>query len=308
MAMTVAQAFSEFAEKLRPTQAQDEAIATRRANVERFLASAYPADSSMPLTQLRVIGSAGRKTLIRPVDDIDVFAVFDDRQVWRQYEHDSKQLLYRVRDALDGYRVQMVGARGQAVRLFYSDAPAVDITPAFPFNHWLFGSQEGFVIPHGDGKWMRTDPYVHHDFMAKRNKALENHLKPLIRLLKRWNIAHSKRLGSFHLELIAADVFGRMSGNMRLNTVFFFEHAGRHLGVKDPAGYSGNLAAALTSKQREDIERSFAHAHEHAVRAQEGDEREDVAEALRQWRIVFGDEFPACGAKQVLRLAPRRSS
>src|SRR5215831_11490606 len=296
MALTVAQAFTEFAAKLRPTPAQEEVIATRRSGVEGFLASAYPAGSTMPLKQLRVIGAAGRKTLIRPVDDIDVFAVFDHRQVWGQYKHDSKLLLYRVREALDAYRVQTVGSRGQAVRLFYSDPPAVDITPAFPFHHWLFGNQEGFVIPYGDGAWIRTDPYVHHDFMAKRNQSLENHLKPLIRLLKRWNSAHSKRLGSFHLEMIAQDVFGKMSGNTRLNVVFFFKEAGRHLNVKDPTGYSGNLASPLTDKQREDIKRSFAYAHDHAVRAQAADGRGDVAEALRQWRIVFGDEFPAYGA------------
>lgn len=184
----------------------------------------------------------------------------------------------------------------------------MDITPAFPLRHWLFRTEEGFVIPSGDGKWLRTNPYLHDDFMAKRNQSLENRLKPLIRLLKRWNSVHSKRLSSFHLEMIGQEVFGRMSGNMRLNVVFFFKEAARYLDVKDPAGYSGNLASPLTSKQRDDIKRSFAYAHEHAVCAQEADERKDVAEALRQWRIVFGDEFPAYGAKQVLRLRSSRSA
>ncbi len=302
MARTVAQAFTEFAEKLKPTAAQEETIAARRASVESFLVAAYPSDSLMPLLQTRVIGSAGRKTLIRPVDDIDVFAVFDDREVWGQYRNDSKQLLYRVREALDGYNVKAVGSRGQAVRLFYADGLNVDITPAFPFYNSIFRNQEGYVIPYGDGKWIRTDPYEHHDFMAMRNQALKNHLKPLVRLLKRWNRVHSSRLKSFHLEMTTQDTFGVLSGNMRLNLVFFFREAGRHLHVKDPAGYSGDLAASLTRKQQDDIKQSFASALDHAKRAQDADESGEVEEALRQWRIVFGDEFPAYGEAPRLRL------
>ncbi|HTC58524.1 MAG TPA: hypothetical protein VK691_00215 [Solirubrobacteraceae bacterium] len=53
---------------------------------------------------------------------------------------------------------------------------------------------------------------------------------------------------------------------------------------------------------------SFADALRRGVRAQVSDERRDVADSLRQWRIVFGDEFPACGADQILCLSPRCSA
>jgi hypothetical protein len=306
MATTVPQAFKEFAEKLKPTAAQEETIAARRASVESYLVAAYPSGSLMPLLQTRVIGSAGRKTLIRPVDDIDVFAVFDDREVWGQYESDSKQLLYRVREALDGYSVKTVGSRGEAVRLFYTDGLNVDITPAFPLYNRIFRNQEGYVIPYGNGQWIRTDPYEHHDFMAMRNKSLDNHLKPLIRILKRWNRVHSSRLKSFHLEMIAQEVFASLSGNVRLNLLMFFRDADRHLHVKDPAGYSGDLAASLTRKQQDDIKQSFAYALDHAERAQEADARSDVEESLRQWRIVLGEEFPSYGAASLGQLRLKR--
>jgi len=62
-----------------------------------------PASSDMPLTSTKVIGSAGRQTIIRPIDDIDVLAVFRNKNnVYRKYAGDSKQFLYRVRDALIG--------------------------------------------------------------------------------------------------------------------------------------------------------------------------------------------------------------
>jgi hypothetical protein len=142
--------------------------------------------------------------------------LFDGSRVWSRYQYDSKQLLYRVREALTGYRVKTAGSRGQAVRLFYDSPPNVDITPAF-VKYDLLRRPSGYVIPRGDGRWQGTNPYIHHDFMVRRSKELDGYLKPLVRLLKRWNRVHSNRLGSFHLELITQAVFGKIGA----------EHPGR---------------------------------------------------------------------------------
>jgi hypothetical protein len=295
VATTVPKAFAEFAETIKPTAAQEQTVATRRNSVRDFLLAKYPAGSVMPLTETRVIGSAGRKTLIRPVDDVDVFCVFDDSQVWSSYRNDSRQLLYRVREALTNYRVQTVGSRGQAVRLFYTSGPNVDITPAFPVFNAILRTPAGYYIPRGDGGWQQTDPYKHHDFMAQRNLDLGYHLKPLVRLLKRWNRTHSSRIRSFHLELVAQATFTSLGGNMREATRIFFEHAYTHLHVQDPAGYSGDLASGLTAIQELNIKQSFVNAADHARRAQLAEALGSVQEALRQWRIVFGNEFPGYG-------------
>jgi hypothetical protein len=294
MATTVPSAFTAFAEALKPTATEEDQLTTRRRAVEDFLRSTYPADSRMPLIHVKTIGSAGRKTLIRPVDDLDVFAVFDDNQVWASYRHDSKQLLYRVREALTGYRVETVGSRGQAVRLFYTGGPHVDITPAFRvFN--MFGQQDGYYIPSGDGTWTQTNPYVHHDFMADRNQVLNGHLKPLVRALKAWNNSHSKRLSSFHLEVLTQGVFGTMSASLRKNTQFFFEHANTYIDVSDPAGYSGNLAGSWSWQKRQDVQQAFANAYSRATNALNAEAAGDPAEAVRQWRILFGSQFPTYG-------------
>lgn len=48
--------------------------------------------------------------------------------VWRTYQTDSTDFLYRVRRAVNGQsRAQKVGARGQAVSIFYSDGLTVDV-------------------------------------------------------------------------------------------------------------------------------------------------------------------------------------
>lgn len=294
MATTVPKAFEEFSARIKPTAAQEATIASRRDAVRTFMLARYGPTSNMPLVQTKVIGSAGRKTLIRPVEDIDVFCVFDGRQVWPTYQFNSAQLLYRVREALTGYSVKTVGARGQAVRLFYNNGPNVDITPAFQALDWL-GRPNGYFIPRGDGKWQKTDPYAHESFMARRNQELDYHLKPLVRLLKRWNRVHSARLRSFHLEVIVQETFGKLGGNMRVATQRFFEWAPRNLHTNDPAGHSGDLASTLTRQQQQNIIQSFATEADRSARANAAEAAGKPWEAMRLWHVVFGDEFPSYG-------------
>lgn len=293
MALTVAQAFTDFAAAIKPTEADEATISGRRGRVEGFLVAKYPSTSNMPLTHVRTIGSAARKTLIRPVNDVDVFAVFDDSQVWSSYRYDSKQLLYRVREALTGFNVQTVGSRGQAVRLFYTEGPHVDITPAFPVAG-IWGA-DGYVIPRGDGGWQQTDPYKHHDFMAERNQALGGYLKPLVRLLKRWNTSHSSRIKGFHLEVITQAIFTALGSNMRANVESFFQHAGSYVHISDPAGYSGDLAAGWSWQHQTNVNQSFVTALAQVQRARNAEAQGNSAEAMRQWRLVFGTAFPSYG-------------
>lgn len=232
---------------------------------------------------------------MRPVDDIDIFCVFASTKVWHRYRHDSRQLLYRVREALTNYRVETVGSRAQAVRLFYKTGPNVDITPAFHEHDWLGRWSGGYIIPRGDGKWQPTKSYAHADFITRRNGELGNYLKPLVRLLKRWNRAHSSHLRSFHLELLVAQTFSKLSGNMRSATQNFFEWALKHLHVNDPVGYSGDLAAGLTRAQIQNIYSALAYGLDHAKRAQQADAAGRIGESLRQWGIVFGNGFLGYG-------------
>jgi hypothetical protein len=75
-----------------------------------------------------------------------------------------------------------------------------------------------------------------------------------------------------------------------------------------PHGWAATCAADSAVIAMLTLESSFVDALYRGVRAQVGDERQDVADSLRQWRIVFGDESPACGADQILCRSPRCSA
>jgi hypothetical protein len=292
MASTVPKAFDEFEAKLRPTRNQQDTIESRRSTTAQYLSQSFEPGSGMELLSTRVIGSAARDTIIRPIGDIDVLAVFEDAAFYN-YQNDSRKFLYRVRDALNRYKVKVVGARGQAVRLFYAQPPHVDVVPAVKRD------SGGYFIPSGETNfwgshlWLVTDPDEHARWMSDQNQALDGQLKPLIRLLKCWNREHSSYLRSFHLEVMAADAFQSLSSNRRTASQKFFERGGDYIKVRDPAGHSGDLSNYMTWYGRDEFRSLLRSSNKRAKKAIQAEESGDVIEALRLWRIVYGPEFPA---------------
>lgn len=291
MATTTDQAFREFEARIALTQVQREKAAARATRARDFLKETFPASYEIPLRTAVLMGSTKRGTAIRPLDDIDVLAIFDNKDnVYEKYRYNSQAFLYRIRERINANTaVQQVGARGQAVRLFYTDGLHVDIAPVFGY------SGGGYGLPSGSGGWIATDPPKQEAWADERDEALGNQFKRRVRLLKRWNTVHSKRLGSWHLEVMVGKVFTSMSSDHRSGLMKFFEWAGTYLHVDDPDGRGGDLGIDLTSAQAQAITDSFASNHTRATNAVSAEARGDHREAIRLWGILLGNEFPAYG-------------
>ena len=291
MATTTAQAFARFQAVIAPTLVQTSDIAARHGAVVKYLAEGFPRSGTLPVVATALVGSAARGTLIRPVDDIDVLAVFDHGGgVWENYRYDSRKFLYRVREVLNKIaRVEIVGARGQAVRFFYTAAPNVDIAPVFA------RSGGGYLIPDGAGGWLSTDPVSHTAYVASRDAELGYQLKPLVRMLKRWNVLHGKRLSSFHLEALAAAGFHTMGSGAAIDCQVWFRWALDNLSVQDPAGVGGDLGTYLKGMRQLEVWSALSTARTRADTAVEAEARGNHIAAIGTWRTVFGEEFPAYG-------------
>ena len=292
-ASTTAKAFNEFHDRIRLTDNQKQTVQARRSNVNGYLTSAFGSSSDMPLVRSWVIGSGQRDTMIRPLNDIDMMAHFSNSgEVYERYKSDSRLFLYRVRDALKREStVKVVGARGQAVRFFYTDDLHVDVVPVIK---WSSG---GYALPSGNGKWLTTDPDFHHEYLKTKSKEVGGDLKQFSRAMKQWNRAHGSRLKSFHLEMLAANVFSTLGNNSRTASQVFFANAKNGLTINDPAGHSGDLSSYLDSSwsQRRQVVANMEEAEERAKRANDAEAKGNHKEAIRLWRLVFGDEFPAYG-------------
>jgi len=286
---TVGQAFAQFLDDITITDYQKTSIVEgRRERVIENLTSAFPSTSDLPFSVGTLMGSAAKGTIIRPMDDIDILAVFsNENQAWQNtYQYDSQAFLYRVRRAYDSLEAAQVGARGQAVRIFFQTGGHVDVAPVFK------RSDDDYHLPSGSGGWIITSPFVANDWFKAKNAELGYNLAPLVRLLKKWNESHSKRLKSFHLETIAANTFSSLNGNRQNGLQSFFQWAGQHLDVSDPGQQAGLLSSYLSQSDRDEVTRSFDAANDRAVRAINEEIAGNHDEAKRLWKIVLGDGFP----------------
>ncbi len=288
MTLTTAQAFSRFLEDITATDNQKSTfIPNRKASVDEDMGKAFPPTSDMPYWKGNLMGSASKGTIIRPLDDIDVLAVFSNENgAWSKYRYDSKSFIYRIRNAYDGFKTQQVGTRGQAVRVFYETGGHVDVAPVF------YQDNDVYYLPDGTGGWLMTAPTVANAWYSEKNKTLGYNLSPLVRLLKAWNRAHSKHFRSFHLETVAGETFSSLGGNYRDALQKFFEWAPSYLDVSDPGRQGGSLSSYLTWSGRQELLRALSAAADRARKANEAEARGDHAEAKRLWRIILGDTFP----------------
>jgi hypothetical protein len=290
MPLTTAQAFDAFLGKISPTDDQRADITNKRNSTEKYLREAFPPSSNLPLKRVILIGSADRGTIVRPVNDVDVLAEFIDKsRIFEQYRHASGAFLQRIRTALNARTsIKKIGARGQAVRLFYVSGAHVDIAPVFKWDN-----TSGCGLPRGDGEWMTTDPEAQATWFSQRRATIGSNLTPMCKIVRRWNAVHSHRFESFHLEVMVASMFSSLGSNYRDALCKFFETAPRWIGVSDPAGHSGRLDEYLTREAVAAIRSRFAEALERAGRALAAEGQDNHTEAKRLWQIELGDEFPA---------------
>lgn len=288
MSLTTRQAFDKFLEDITATEYQRTSfIPARKKSVDEKLSAKFPSASDVPYARGILMGSASKNTIIRPLDDIDVLAVFSNvNKAWDKYWNDSHAFIYRIRDAYSGTLIQQVGTRGQAVRFFYKTGGHVDVAPVFSRGDGVYH------LPDGTGGWILTAPTVAKDWFDERHRALGYRLAPLVRLAKAWNRVHSKRMRSFHLETASASMFKNLGGNHRSALQRFFEWAPNWLDVNDPGKQGGRLGGYLTWSARQELLTALSSAADRARRANEAEARGGHDEAKRLWRIILGSTFP----------------
>jgi predicted nucleotidyltransferase len=235
MALTTAQAFTSFLEKISPTDDQRAEITNKRRKTEEYLREAFPASSTLPLKRVILIGSADRGTIVRPVNDVDVMAEFTNKDsIFEQYRAHSDDFLQRIRTGLNAKTsIKKIGARGQAVRLFYTSGAHVDVAPTFKW------SGSGYALPKGHGGWMTTDPEAQAIWFSERRAVIGSNLTPMCKLVRRWNAVHSHRFESFHLEIMVASMFKSIGSNFS---------SGDRTGSRSPIRRDTRAISTITSR------------------------------------------------------------
>jgi hypothetical protein len=201
--LTVDQSFKKFITNLEPTEKQQQRIRTTREKIDSVLAN----DSRIVLNTQKqpsfLTGSCARNTLIRPINDIDLYVRV---HYGRHAENKSPLSILRLIAASirDQYR------RNTRVDV---DSPCVvvrfrgysfEVAPVVGYSD----DPDLYDIPApGSKTWMQCYPNVPSKWLSSCNHINNGMFIPMIKILKQWNRTQKIGLKSFHLELLTESVF-----------------------------------------------------------------------------------------------------
>lgn len=192
-------------------------------------------------------GSFSRKTKIRPLNDIDLLIILNNRSVNVEISYQQKasgygvnmtavcqvkitdsnsplqqftnnkgyvnsiKVLNRIKHCLTyitNYKNSGKNRRMQAVTLNIKSQPwTFDIVPAIPIYDYR-NKVTHFLIPDGYGNWIRTNPKIDAESITSANIKHKGRLLSILRLLKYWNERrHKPILMSYYFETLVVQTF-----------------------------------------------------------------------------------------------------
>jgi hypothetical protein len=276
--MTLLQSINQFVENICVTDRQEGSIKTSLDNIYRHLTDD---ENDLALVRVFTNGSYDRDTIIRPLDDIDIFAVLK-REDW---ENEFKQLpkpqavLTAIKKYLDGiseYEGKVKQDR-PCVTIRLSDKN-FDILPSFP------QAGGGYLIPNYDlNGWTDSYPERLYEQLEGVHRLRNYKVKQVIKAVKQWNRGLDKLIPSYHIEEVAINIFNNNDfKNYREGIECWFRLAEYHL-TSAKMKKNDDYASAL-----EKIKAVAKELDDAAAKCEEGKE----SEAVKIWKEIFGEEFP----------------
>ena len=274
-------------------------------------------------------GSFARRTKIRPLDDIDMIFTLSahgctweetydgtvymhtpsDSPEYKDFRHDSSYRLnsrkvinhfIRKLSSLAHYQNAELHRNLNAATLKLTSYDwNFDIVPAF-FTTADSAGKTYYIIPNGNGDWMKTDPRLDRERTTSINKQCDGYVLNTIRAIKYWQRRPTMpSMSSYLLENMVLNYFaseGRASQFVDINIINILYYISNNiwLPVNDPKGIQGNLNK-LSYDDKIKIQTKANADFQIAIAAYEYEKANDHEKAIREWRNVFGLEFPQYG-------------
>lgn len=139
----------------------------------------------------------------------------------------------------------------------------------------------------------------HVELMSAQNAAHNSDLVPMVKMIKGWNRNISDYFRSFHLEVLALEIFNGITISDFSSGARFYFDKGRALIARkniDPAGYGDDVGRYINGRAAvEEAEAKFQLAYDRAVKAEDFATRGHTTHAFEMWSKIFGNYFPAYG-------------
>jgi hypothetical protein len=275
---TLLQCIDLLLDNISVSDRQEENITTSLSNIEGYL---NDKENDLSISRTFTNGSYERDTIIRPLNDIDIFAVLR-RDDWKnEYGQlpNPQSVLTKIKNYLNGltdYKDKVKQSR-PCVTIELSNKD-FDILPSFE----LAGG--GYEIPnHNLKSWITTYPEQLSSDLDITHKKCNYRLKQVIKVVKYWNREQGKVIPSFHVEEIAINIFTIHSfKNFEEAIRIWFNNAEYELHADKL--YSNDEYNAILKKIRS-VRDKLNNAKTDFDAGKEG-------EAIQIWKTIFGKEFP----------------
>lgn len=288
MSYTVAASFEKFRQNIDLSGDHRETATARKDHIVSLLKDHFDVLEAFPT------GSIPKFTAVKDHADLDVMVALH----YGKHIQNRKpsEVLQAVRDALSEYRTN-VRKNGQAVTLYYKTWPNVDIVPVSRTVD-ANGLVDYYNVPDMNREtWLQSRPQRHEQAMSERNAQCGDAFKRIAKMIKWWNHQHSSLLQSFHIEVLALNVFTGTLNDYPWDVFRFFDSAATL--ASSSLCYDGAMVDGyLDTETRAEVVKRLATARDAARDAwyKTYGTNSDHEGAITKWREIFGDEFPAYGS------------
>jgi hypothetical protein len=275
--MTLLECIRGLIDNVSVTDRQEESIKDSLSNLEDHLKDD---ENDLHVTKTFTNGSYERDTIIRPLNDIDLFAVLD-RDAWKDENGNlssPQSVLTKIKTYLNDqpdYKDKVSQDR-PCVTVKLSDKN-FDVLPSF---EELGG---GYLIPNYDLKsWTYSYPEQLTKNLDNIHRERNYKVKPTIKAVKYWNREKGKLIPSYHIEEAAISIFTLYDfTNFEQSIRIWFNNAEYYLLSNK---FKSNDDYTTSIKRIKKVKDKLNEAKE-----KYDDGKED--EAIQIWKDIFGKEF-----------------
>ncbi len=276
---TLLQSIDEMIDNISVTDRQEESIETSTSNLDDNLTND---DNDLDVDSTFVNGSYERDTIIRPLDDVDIFAVLNRKEWSDEYGvlPDPQSVLTKIKNKLNSlsdYKDKVTQDR-PCVTVKLSDKN-FDVLPSFEESYG------GYLIPNYDlASWTYTYPEQLTNNLNECHRNNNYKIKPMVKVVKYWNREkNKKRVPSFQVEETMITYFNVNSfANYEEGIRSWFNNAEYYL----------DKSKFKTANKYDDSISKIKKVKEKLNEAKSHIDNNKKTEAIKIWKEIFGKEFP----------------
>ena len=187
---------------------------------------------------------------------------------------------------------------GEAVQIELAGGLGFDVVPCFSLKPDYSWEEPFYVIPDGANGWMRTNPRKDQDWSEQLHRDNNKTLRKAVKLVKYWNSQNlDGRLQSYFIELAIMKAFAHQNRSGRIIQEISEGTALAFGAVRDASIHRSQPAilAGAPPVERGDISQEDWNLLDAAARTAQHawnlERQGQIQNAIKTWRLVFGDEF-----------------